>query len=176
MLQTSLNVIKRSIRGDGHVTSQLLFLDLPTALHRLAACLLGIALAWGGLAAALASWGPTAKWARAMTPRALRVALFTAVWSTLAISPARAASDLDGLPLPSRGTTVQPTGSTADRHVVASGESLWAISDQTLATDAAPSAIAQASAAWYRRNREVIGPNPNLIHPGQVLVSPDGLR
>ena len=93
-----------------HVAS----LDLSTAVNRLAALLLLAALAWAGVVAAMASWAPTARWARVITPRALRLALFTAVSSTLAISPARA-GDLDGLPLPTRGATTQPTGSVVAR-------------------------------------------------------------
>jgi hypothetical protein len=151
---------------------------IPAALHRLATCLLVGALAWAGLIATLASWRPTQRWARAMTPRALRVALLTAVSGTLAISPARAAGDLDGLPLPSRGPTVQPTGNTvpADRHVVTVGESLWSISTQALPPDATPAAIAAESSAWYERNQPVIGPDANVIHPGQVLIAPGAVR
>lgn len=114
-----------------------------------------------------------------MTPRALRVLLFTTVSGTLAISPARAAGDLDGLPLPSRGPTLQPTAaatSSADRHVVTRGESLWTISAQALPPGAPPSAIADQSAAWYERNEDVIGQDADVIHPGQVLVAPEGIR
>ncbi|HUS20423.1 MAG TPA: LysM domain-containing protein [Aeromicrobium sp.] len=148
--------------------------DLSTALNRLAGCLLVGTLAWAGLVTLLASWAPTARWARAITPRALRVTLFTAVSSALAVSPARAASDLDGLPLPSRGVTVaaEATGG----HVVAAGESLWAISARALPPEAGPADVAHEAAAWYQRNRALIGPDPNLIHPGQVLLAPEGLR
>jgi hypothetical protein len=149
---------------------------LPTALSRGALYLLSGALAWAALVAALASWQPTARWARALTPGALRAVVFTAVSGGLAISPAQAASDLDGLPLPSRGPTVEQPGvgdRAADSHVVAPGESLWTISAATVPPGATPSAIARASAAWYLRNRDVIGPNANLIHPGQVLVPPE---
>jgi hypothetical protein len=153
--------------------------DLPTALNRLATYLLGGALGWAGLVGALASWEPTARWARALTPRALRVALFTAVSGALAISPARAAGGLDGLPLPTRGPTVEPAGSAApaaDRHVVATGESLWAIAAQTLQPGATSSAVAEECEAWYQRNHETIGPDPNVIHPGQTLLAPEGTR
>lgn len=148
-------------------------LDLPTALHRISTCLLVGALAWACLVAALASCPRTARWARAITPRALRIALFTAMSGSLAISPARAAGDLDGLPLPTRASTVEPA---ADRHVVVPGESLWAISAASLPPDASAAAIADESAAWYRHNRLVIGPDADLIRPGQVLLLPEGRR
>jgi len=158
------------------MTSQLLFLDLPMALHRLAACLLCVALAWSGLVAALASWQPTARWARALTPRVLHAALFTAVSGGLAISPAHAAGDLDGLPLPSRGVTAVPTAAETGAHVVAAGDCLWSIAKDALPPDAGTEATARESAAWYRRNRAVIGDDPDLILPGQVLAAPESVR
>jgi nucleoid-associated protein YgaU len=38
----------------------------------------------------------------------------------------------------------------------------------------APSAAAVAAAwpSWYAANEQVIGPDPSLIHPGQVLHAP----
>ncbi|MFL6090070.1 MAG: hypothetical protein ACJ71Z_08020 [Aeromicrobium sp.] len=141
-------------------------IDLPTALARLATALLGVALAWAALVAALASWRPTAHWARAITPRALRAAALTALSGTLAISPARAAGDLDGLPLPQRGAT------TTGAHVVAPGESLWAIAANRLGPDATAGAVAGSSRAWYLRNRDTIGPDPDVIRAGQMLEAP----
>jgi nucleoid-associated protein YgaU len=152
-------------------------LDLATALNRVAIGLLVVAAAWAGLVAALASWGPTVRWARALTPRVLRAALFATVSGSLAISPAQGASDLDGLPLPSRGVTGKPTTALAgDHHVVTAGESLWSIAAGALPSDAGPQAITRESIAWYHRNRAVIGSDADLILPGQVLVSPEGDR
>jgi len=74
---------------------------------------------------------------------------------------------LSGLPLPERAE-----GPAHPRHhevVVRAGDTLWALAQHDLpplATDR------QVTAGWhaiYRRNRGVIGPDPDLILPGQVL-------
>jgi len=148
--------------------------DLPAALLQLTTLMfLGVAL-WAALVAVLASWRPTRRIAGALTPRLIRAALFTTVSGTLAISPAHAGSDLNGLPFPDRGATAEPTGaSTATHHVVQAGESLWSIADASLSPRATTAEVATASAAWYEANRSTIGPEPDLILPGQELTAPD---
>jgi nucleoid-associated protein YgaU len=127
------------------------------------------------LVAVLSAWRPTARWAAAMTPRALRAALFTGMTGAIALSPVRAsADDLDGLPLPDRPVT--STLSDQSVHVVVPGQSLWMIAASTLGADSAPAAIATETSRWYERNRTVIGPNPDLILPGQVLTAPQQER
>ena len=69
----------------------------------------------------------------------------------------------------------RPAGQ-ARRHVVVSGESLWSIAQDALAeaTGAAPSA-AQVAAYWpvlHAVNRDLVGPEPDLIRPGQPLRIP----
>jgi len=162
------------------MTTDLLSADLPTALRQVAALSLVAVGAWAALIGVLASCRPTARLARALTPRVLRAALFTTVSGTLAMAPAHAAGELDGLPFPDRGVTANPstTGaaeftSAAGHHVVAPGESLWSIAAATLPAEAPPARIADASAAWYDANRATIGPDPDLIHPGQDLTAPD---
>ena len=148
--------------------------DLPAALLQLTTgVFLGVAL-WATLVALLASWRPTKRIAVALTPRVIRAVVFTTVSGTLAISPAHADSDLDGLPFPDRGTTTEPTPvSTGGHHVVKVGESLWTIAADALAPEATPAQVASTSAAWYDANRSTIGPNPDLILAGQQLTAPD---
>ncbi len=68
-----------------------------------------------------------------------------------------------------------PPPSAADTdHVVTAGESLWAIAAARLPADAAALEIAAEWQRWYATNRDVIGPDPGLIHPGQVLRAPAG--
>lgn len=166
------------------MTTDLLTADLPTALRQLAALSLVAVGTWAALIGLLASWRPTARLARALTPRILRAALFTTVSGTLVIAPAHASGELDGLPFPDRGVTASPSdpgtpdgppmpASSATLHVVTPGESLWSIAAATLPEDAPPESIADASAAWYDANRATIGPDPDLILPGQQLAAPD---
>ncbi|HLS01573.1 MAG TPA: LysM domain-containing protein, partial [Beutenbergiaceae bacterium] len=70
--------------------------------------------------------------------------------------------DRDSLPEPSTNPTyrVQP------------GDTLWAIAHQHMDPKASPTEIAQSWPRWYSKNRDVIGPDPNLIQPGMVLKQP----
>ena len=166
------------------MTTDLLSTDLPTALRQFASLSLAAVGAWAALVGLLASWRPTAHLARALTPHVLRAALFTTVSGGLAIAPAHAAGELDGLPFPDRGVTAAPTSPTDPvqastpavslrHHLVKPGESPWSISAATLPAGASAADVAASSAAWYDTNRTVIGANPNLIHPGQDLVAPE---
>ena len=65
---------------------------------------------------------------------------------------------------------------TTRTHTVERGECLWRIARATLeeAGDGADrSAISRLWRAIYEANKDVIGPNPDLIHPGQVLTIPE---
>ncbi len=62
------------------------------------------------------------------------------------------------------------------RHVVVAGDSLWSIAERALleATGAAPTA-ADVAAYWpvlHAANRDLVGPEPDLIRPGQRLRIP----
>ncbi|MEV6413045.1 LysM peptidoglycan-binding domain-containing protein [Kribbella sp. NPDC051718] len=83
--------------------------------------------------------------------------------------------------VPDRPTSGAPTRYThlqsgrlarAASHVVKAGDSLWSIAAAELGPDATTDAIAARWPQWYEANRHQIGPNPNLIHPGQVLTPP----
>lgn len=56
--------------------------------------------------------------------------------------------------------------------VVHRGDSLWSLAAHQLPADASASAILQAVYQWYRLNRQVVGPDPDLILPGQILRIP----
>ena len=56
-------------------------------------------------------------------------------------------------------------------HAVLPGETLWSIAAERLRTDD----VRRIARYWpriHRANRDEIGPNPNLIRPGQVLELP----
>ncbi len=73
----------------------------------------------------------------------------------------------------SRHEGASPTQAT---HTVVSGDCLWRIARSTLRASDDPISGASIGALWreiYDLNRDVIGSNPNLIFPGQVLVLPE---
>jgi len=57
-------------------------------------------------------------------------------------------------------------------HIVSRGESLWRITADLLGPHATTEEIASTWPLIYEANREVIGDNPSLIHPGQRLAIP----
>jgi nucleoid-associated protein YgaU len=74
-------------------------------------------------------------------------------------------------------TTSGPVESSAEStHTVERGECLWRIARSVLSSSGARPSGAEVGALWraiYDLNRELIGGNPNLIHPGQVLQIPE---
>lgn len=60
--------------------------------------------------------------------------------------------------------------------VVRPGDSLWAIAEHRLGPDSDAADIAAAWPRWHAANRERIGPDPDLIHPGTRLVVPGNDR
>jgi nucleoid-associated protein YgaU len=71
-----------------------------------------------------------------------------------------------------------PRDDPADRDsphevVVHRGDSLWAIAARHLGTAASDAEIAEAWPDWYAANRHVIGSDPDLLLPGQVLRAPE---
>jgi hypothetical protein len=61
----------------------------------------------------------------------------------------------------------------ADDHVVVRpGDSLWSIAERRLGPGATADETARAWPLLYAANREVVGPDPGLLEPGQRLVVP----
>jgi hypothetical protein len=65
-----------------------------------------------------------------------------------------------------------PATSTDGDVVVADGDSLWSIAARHLGPGASVAATAIAWHQWYAANRQVVGDDPDLIHPGQLLRPP----
>lgn len=84
---------------------------------------------------------------------------------------ARPSITVAGLPLPDRAIGVR----AVPRFLtVRPGDSLWAIAGRDLDPGAT---TAEIDAHWrelYRLNRALIGPDPDLIHPGQRIRLPRG--
>jgi hypothetical protein len=80
--------------------------------------------------------------------------------------------------VPDRPTDGAPTRYTSLRPnvpvsvVVRAGDSLWSIAARELGPSATNEAIAARWHDWYAANRHVIGNDPDLILPGQVLRTP----
>lgn len=166
----------------GHVTGP----DFPAALVGLAQlALLGVA-GW----VLLVLLGALAHVELPGVPRTLRSALIVpatvGALSVVAVAgPAQAdqGHDLAGLPLPDRPVaTATATASVRPAPVsapatstitVQPGDSLWSIAAEELPAQASTTQVTQAWHAWYDANRDVIGTDPHLIRPGQVLTTPD---
>jgi nucleoid-associated protein YgaU len=72
------------------------------------------------------------------------------------------------LPVPER-----PVGTVRPRTVlVRPGDSLWGLAARRLPRGADDAAVLAAEHRWYARNRAVIGPDPDLLRPGQRLSPP----
>jgi LysM repeat protein len=77
-------------------------------------------------------------------------------------------------------TTPRDTAQTQPQPgsvVVRRGDSLWSIAQRSLCRRSLPcgstdQTVAAAWPAWWAANRDVVGPDPDLIRPGQRLVSP----
>jgi hypothetical protein len=93
------------------------------------------------------------------------------------LAVAVAAAAVPDWPLDDNGGDVPdwPAEQPADSHVVVRGDCLWTIAAHRLTASGAPvtdAQIAQAVQGWWSANADVIGPNPDLILPGQVLRAP----
>jgi nucleoid-associated protein YgaU len=138
---------------------------LPAGARRTAALALGLGI---GVAAPLLGAG-----APALAPHAAAADLSDAGvpdW------PAPAGTDGDVPDWPG-----DPVPDAADRssvaHVVVPGDCLWHIASARLrdthGTPPADGEVATAVEAWWAVNRSVIGADPDLLLPGQVLKPPD---
>ena len=84
------------------------------------------------------------------------------------IAPTAAAVEVTAAAQPAAA----PVASQAAGVVVAAGDSLWSIAARHLPADATDAEVAAAWPRWYDANSGVIGADPGLILPGQVLTVP----
>jgi nucleoid-associated protein YgaU len=68
-------------------------------------------------------------------------------------------------------STAPPAGERTD-VVVRRGDTLWDLVRHHLGPDATDAEVAAEWPRWYEANRAVIGPDPGLLLPGQVLRAP----
>ncbi|WP_233491321.1 LysM peptidoglycan-binding domain-containing protein [Blastococcus sp. TBT05-19] len=149
----------------GRMADGLLRRVLPAGARRAAALALGVGLGIAppalGLAVVVAT--PAVAAAEETAPPG-----GVPDWPGAASAPAPALPGADVLP-------DWPQAPVAGEHVVVRGDCLWDIAERHLAaTGSAPSTadVAHAVQAWWQTNAEVIGPDPDLLLPGQVLRPP----
>jgi len=82
-------------------------------------------------------------------------------------APAVGAAARD-VPTPTAASTVSSRGAV----VVRPGDSLWSLAAAHLPGDAGTAQIAAAWPQWFEVNRDVLGDDPDLIHPGTRLRVP----
>jgi nucleoid-associated protein YgaU len=94
------------------------------------------------------------------------------------LTPASALADPADRP---DGTPVTPTIGALDWSrssepsavvVVRAGDSLWRIAARALGPASPAAAVAATWPRWWRVNRPVVGPDPDVLHPGQQLQPP----
>lgn len=152
------------------------------------------------LAAALAGQrrGMLAGISRCIAPAVVRRLVIAATGATLVLGPVAAnaapatgsagvatapATGTPGAPsIPSPAPTLpelttpvppldpQPSGTV----LVRPGDSLWRITADRLGPSATEDQIAIGWPYWYRANRRLIGPDANLLRPGERLTAPTG--
>jgi nucleoid-associated protein YgaU len=92
---------------------------------------------------------------------------------------------IDQQPAPTAVTVRSPVsrvatlGSTGSAYMVVSGDTLWGIARDFLSQNGSHPDGGAVSVAWrtiYESNTDVVGADPNLILPGQVLTIPGGLH
>ena len=151
-------------------------------------CLTGVALAGAWLAGCVvlcvvarlrrnpALAAPAPRWVRLVVAAALGATPCVAGPAMAGTGGHDARSAAVALPVPERTLG----GVTPARWTVRPGDSLWSIAAHRLAT---PHSLAPAAEdvdtlwrATYRRNRAVIGPDPDLIQPGTRLRLPHAPR
>jgi nucleoid-associated protein YgaU len=148
--------------------------EFPSAMLALISVVTVAVGAWAFLVALLSSTPALRGLAVAFTPRFLRGLVFAGVAGALSVPTAHAEDrGVDGLRLPDRPLVagIEPVAKQST-VVVQSGDTLWAIARARLGSSADVAATAHEVDRWYAANREAIGGDPNLIHPGQLLDPP----
>lgn len=140
------------------------------AVVRLCLVALLVATGWAwlqGLAGVADAWRGARPGHASPVRRLALVACGAALAGTLA-GPAHADEDpMSGLPLPERAEGAGHH--RPERVVVRPGDSLWALARDELGGRASDRQITDRWHAVYAANRAVVGPDPDLLRPGQVL-------
>ncbi|MBM7805762.1 nucleoid-associated protein YgaU [Geodermatophilus bullaregiensis] len=139
---------------------------LPASARRAAALALGVGLVTTpALAACTIAAPPTTTVVTASDTGPAAAAASPGAVPDWPAAPATAPSAPPDWPAPRPGD-----------HVVLRGECLWSIAEADLRArtglDPGDAEVAAAVARWWSTNADVIGPDPDLLLPGQVLRPP----
>jgi hypothetical protein len=125
--------------------------------------------------AASALPGAVGRWSSAtaeqLAPWTLRRIVVAGLGVTVVVGPGVAAAEPPQLTSAVVAHLDRPA-EAGDVVTVHPGDCLWTITARDLGPLASNSDIAAAWPWWYAANRGAIGPDPNLIRPGQQLVAP----
>ncbi len=139
---------------------------LPTSARHAAALALGVGLAAAPALTACTAPSPLAAVVPAADPQTVAVPDWPAP-PTVPPAPAE--------PAPPAAVPDWPAPAPGD-HVVLRGECLWSIATADLrartGTDPTDAEVARAVGRWWAANAAVIGADPDLLLPGQVLRPP----
>jgi nucleoid-associated protein YgaU len=169
---TAASALPGMLGGAAHVA---LHVVLPAGARRSAALALGLGLGVAGpLLGTAALMAPTpAAAADSWSPSTAGVP----DWPASSVLMDRPASATVHGPAPDWPTAAPTAAPAAGSHVVVRGECLWHIaSDRLLAQHGrtpTDGEVAAAARAWWQANAAVIGADPDLLLPGQVLSPPD---
>lgn len=157
----------------GRGAGLLLLVVLPAGARRAAAVAVGLSLATGG-PVLLGAAGVSAAPVTTVVATAGAVSTASAVDWPVELVP--------GIPpdwpaAPAGPSPAPGPANTGGEHVVLRGECLWEIAADWLArqrpgTPADDADVAAAVHDWWQANTSAIGPDPDLILPGQVLRPP----
>ena len=184
-LVTGLSLLSAATGATGRMARQLARLVTPIALRRTLEASLGLTLAIGPAGAAMA--GPSQTTPASSVSTQGTASSTGVILNALTPPPAPIVAsaeppilgldrpDVSVAPLPPAATTPSPAATSppspaAKTHTVLAGDTLWAIAASDLAAGATPAEITLAWQHWYGENRALIGSDPALIVPGQVLV------
>ena len=205
LLVTGLSLLSAATGSTGRLAGRLARVVTPLALRRVLEASLGVALAVGPAGAAVASPSSSSTVGvtlNALTPPPAPIVApaqlpvpnldrpGSTVMSTLpsATPKPTATPEPTATPTPTATAPSTPIPSShvpgaaakpppaAKGHTVLAGDTLWAIAAAELPPSATPLEITLAWQRWYQQNQTLIGADPALIVPGQLLVDHQPIR
>lgn len=161
----------------GHALAGVLRRLAPGVLRRALELALGLAVVAGPLAGGSPATADSGGRPPAPAPSAAAPAAPADPAAAAAAVPAATGLDWPGVAgrAPARRASAARGGPAAPtvRHVVVRpGDTLWGLAARQLGRTAPAARVAAAWPQWWQANREVVGPDPDLLHPGTRLVVP----